>query len=76
MFPEHVSQAVQAVKDGTLYQPEYDPESQKIRNKKWLKHEGLNGFREIFLCGFSKFLSMQHALWSLMAGCALRHLIR
>lgn len=33
VLPEHVSQAVQAIKDGTLYQLEYDPESQSIRKK-------------------------------------------
>lgn len=34
VLPEHVSQAVQAIKDGTLHDLEYDPESQTIRRKK------------------------------------------
>ena len=33
VLPEHVSQAVQAIKDGTLYKLEYDPKSQTIRRK-------------------------------------------
>lgn len=33
VLPEHVSRAVQAIKDGTLHQIEYDPETQSIRKK-------------------------------------------
>ena len=33
VLPEHVSRAVQAIKDGTLHQIEYDPETQTIRKK-------------------------------------------
>jgi hypothetical protein len=33
VLPEHVSRAVQAIKDGTLHELEYDPESQSIRRK-------------------------------------------
>lgn len=33
VLPEHVSQAVQAIKDRTLHQLKYDPESQTIREK-------------------------------------------
>lgn len=33
VLPEHVSQAVAAIRDGTLHKLEYDPESQKIRQK-------------------------------------------
>lgn len=33
VLPEHVSRAVQAIRDGNLHELEYDPESQKIRKK-------------------------------------------
>lgn len=33
VLPEHVSQAVQAIRDGNLHELEYDPESQTIRKK-------------------------------------------
>ena len=33
VLPEHVSRAVQAIRDGTLHQLEYDPESQTIHDK-------------------------------------------
>lgn len=33
VLPEHVSQAVQAIRDGNLHQLEYDPGSQTIRKK-------------------------------------------
>lgn len=33
VLPEHVSRAVQAIKDGTLHELEYDPKSQTIRRK-------------------------------------------
>jgi hypothetical protein len=33
VLPEHVSRAVQAIKDGTLHELEYDPESQTIRRR-------------------------------------------
>jgi len=33
VLPEHVSRAVQAIKDGTLHELEYDPETQHIRSK-------------------------------------------
>lgn len=33
VLPEHVSQAVQAIRDGNLHELEYDPESQTIRQK-------------------------------------------
>jgi hypothetical protein len=33
VLPEHVSQAVQAIRDGNLHELEYDPESQKVRKK-------------------------------------------
>lgn len=33
VLPEHVSRAVQAVRDGTLHELEYDPETQVIRKK-------------------------------------------
>lgn len=33
VLPEHVSRAVQAIKDGNLHEMEYDPESQTIRRK-------------------------------------------
>lgn len=33
VLPEHVSQAVQAIRDGNLHELEYDPESQTIRRK-------------------------------------------
>jgi hypothetical protein len=33
VLPEHVSRAVQAIRDGTLHELEYDPESQNIREK-------------------------------------------
>ena len=33
VLPEHVSRAVQAIKDGTLHELQYDPESQTIRKK-------------------------------------------
>lgn len=33
VLPEHVSRAVQAIRDGTLHELEYDPESQTIRKK-------------------------------------------
>jgi len=34
VLPEHVSRAVQAIRDGNLHKLEYDPESQTIRKKK------------------------------------------
>ena len=34
VLPEHVSRAVQAIRDGNLHELEYDPESQTIRKKK------------------------------------------
>ena len=34
VLPEHVSRAVQAIRDGNLHQLEYDPESQTIREKR------------------------------------------
>jgi hypothetical protein len=33
VLPEHVSRAVQAIRDGDLHELEYDPESQTIRDK-------------------------------------------
>jgi len=33
VLPQHVSRAVQAIKDGNLHELEYDPESQTIRKK-------------------------------------------
>ena len=33
VLPEHVSRAVQAIKDGTLHQLKYDPDTQTIRKK-------------------------------------------
>lgn len=33
VLPEHVSRAVQAIRDGNLHELEYDPESQTIRKK-------------------------------------------
>lgn len=33
VLPEHVSRAVQAIREGTLHELEYDPESQTIRQK-------------------------------------------
>lgn len=33
VLPEHVSRAVDAIRDGTLHELEYDPESQAIRKK-------------------------------------------
>jgi hypothetical protein len=33
VLPEHVSRAVQTIRDGTLHELEYDPESQTIRGK-------------------------------------------
>lgn len=33
VLPEHVSRAVQAIRDGNLHELEYDPESQAIRKK-------------------------------------------
>ena len=33
VLPEHVSRAVQAIREGNLHEMEYDPESQKIRQK-------------------------------------------
>jgi hypothetical protein len=33
VLPEHVSRAVQAIRDGNLHELEYDPESQEIRKK-------------------------------------------
>lgn len=33
VLPEHVAQAVRAIRDGTLHQLEYDPDLQKIRRK-------------------------------------------
>jgi len=34
VLPEHVSRAVQAIRDGNLHELEYDPESQAIREKR------------------------------------------
>lgn len=34
VLPEHVSRAVQAIREGNLHELEYDPESQMIRKKK------------------------------------------
>ena len=34
VLPEHVSRAVQAIREGNLHELEYDPESQTIRKKK------------------------------------------
>lgn len=33
VLPEHVSRAVQAIRDGNLHELEYDPESQTIQDK-------------------------------------------